>query len=163
MRLEAIVFDFDGVLFDCRRSLILPGAAQFVRQAAAAVPVAIASGAMTEDIETQLAAHGLDGLFTAIVGADQTARSKPSPDPFLEALHRLRAAGHRIDAARTVAIDDSLWGLVAARTAGLRVVGVADATRRVNLAAHAELVVPSLEAVTLDTLDTLVSAIAPRL
>lgn len=156
--LAAIIFDFDGVLFDCRQSLLLPGADTFVRAAARVVPVAIASGALTAEIEAALDGHGLGGLFAAVIGADRAERSKPSPDPFLEALGRIHAAGHQAAADRTVAIDDSVWGLVAARAAGLRVVGVGGPRRQADLAAHAELVIPGLEALTLDTLDTLVSA-----
>ena len=158
----AIIFDFDGVVADCHRHTLLPGAAAFVALAAQAVPIAIASGAMTSEIQGLLAEHGLDHAFTAIVGADQTARSKPSPDPYLEALHRIAAAGHRVDAWRTVAIDDSVWGLVAARTARLRAVGVARDERRSELAPYAELVVPGLDGLTLATLDTLVRAVPGR-
>jgi beta-phosphoglucomutase len=154
--LSAIIFDFDGVVADCQRGTLIPGAAAFVRAAAREVPIGIASGAMTHEIEELLQAHHLRDAFVAVVGVDQTARGKPSPDPYLEALHQLGAAGHRIDPARTVAIDDSVGGLVAARTAHLRCVGVARADRRDQLAPHAELVVSGLDHLTLDTLDTLV-------
>lgn len=156
--LAAIIFDFDGVIADCRRGTLLPGAALFVREAARVVPLGIASGAMTREIDALLAEYGLSDAFTAVVGADQTARSKPSPDPFLEAVHRLHLAGHAIERHRTVAIDDSVLGLVAARSAQLRCVGVAGSARHDDLAPHAELIIPGLHALTLDTLDTLVRA-----
>jgi beta-phosphoglucomutase-like phosphatase (HAD superfamily) len=111
--LAAIVFDFDGVLADCQHGTLLPGAEAFARHAAAAMPIAIASGAMSEEVETLLDAAGLRALFTSIIGVDRAPRSKPSPDPFLAALHGLADAGFAVDPARTVAIDDSLWGLVA--------------------------------------------------
>jgi beta-phosphoglucomutase-like phosphatase (HAD superfamily) len=154
--LAAIIFDFDGVLADCRRGILLPGAFAFATRAAGVIPLGIASGAMTGEIVDILERHHLRNLFAAIVGADQTARSKPSPDPYLEALARLAVGGTPLAAARTVAIDDSAAGLVAARTAGLRCVGIAGAGRRAELARYAEVVVPGLEALTLDMLDTLV-------
>jgi beta-phosphoglucomutase-like phosphatase (HAD superfamily) len=154
--LAAIIFDFDGVIADCQRSALLPGAADFVRRAAKAVPIGIASGALTREIDELLDRHELRQAFVAVVGADQTARSKPSPDPYLEALHRMAAAGFAVEPSRTVAIDDSVWGLVAARTARLRCVGVARGDRHDDLAPHAELVVTGLEALTLQRLDTLV-------
>lgn len=154
--LSAVIFDFDGVIADCQRSVLLPGAEQFVRAVARVVPIGIASGAHTHEIEALLDEYGLRAEFTAVIGIDQSLRSKPSPDPFLETLHRFTAAGHAVDPTRTVAIDDSVWGLVAARTARLRCVGVAAADRREELAPHAELVVSGLDALTLDTLDTLV-------
>jgi beta-phosphoglucomutase-like phosphatase (HAD superfamily) len=154
--LAAIVFDFDGVIADCRSGTLLAGAERFIRSAATAVPLGIASGAMTHEIEALLDKFGLRDLFTAIIGVDQTVRSKPSPDPFLEALHRITAAGFEIDPGRAVAIDDSLWGLVAAREAGLHCVGVANSEREKKLQPHAAMIVPGLHALTLDMLDTLV-------
>lgn len=154
--LAAIIFDFDGVIADCRRGTLLPGAATFVLEASRVVPIGIASGAITREIEILLRDHNLLEAFAAVVGVELTLRSKPSPDPYLEALHRINAAGHAVTPAHTVAIDDSLFGLVAARTAGMRPVGVATAERRQELSAVAELIVPGLHALTLDTLDTLV-------
>ena len=154
--LTAIVFDFDGVVADCRQSILLPGAASFVRTAAAAVPIAIASGAVTREIDALLDAHDLRHVFAAIVGADQALRSKPSPDPFLEALFRIERAGYAVDPRRSVAIDDSVSGLVAARTARMRCVGIGRGARADELVKHAELVVSGLDVLTLDTLDTLV-------
>lgn len=154
--LAAIIFDFDGVIADCRRGALLPGAATFVREASRMIPIGVASGAMTREIELLLREHRLLDAFTAIIGVEATVRSKPSPDPYLEALHRINAAGHTVRANQTVAIDDSLSGLVAARTAEMRLVGVAPSERHQDLAAVAELIVPGLHALTLDTLDTLV-------
>ena len=62
--------------------MLFPGAADFIRAAAAAVPIAIASGALTHEIEEILERAGLRSLFPVIVGADQTERSKPHPDPY---------------------------------------------------------------------------------
>jgi beta-phosphoglucomutase-like phosphatase (HAD superfamily) len=155
--LEAIIFDFDGVVADCQRSVLLPGAARFIREAAKRVPLGIASGAVTQDIEDLLERHDLRHAFTAIVGIDQAVRTKPSPDPYLEALHWINAAGFPARASQTVAIDDSLWGLVAARTAQLWCVGVASPPRAAKLAGHAELVVSGLAALSLDMLVTLVT------
>jgi beta-phosphoglucomutase len=140
-----------------RGEMLFPGAARFVREAAAEVPIAIASGALTHEIEAVLERATLRDLFVSIVGADQTQRSKPSPDPYLEAFHRIRAAGHDAVPDRTVAIEDSMWGLVSARGARLRCVGVTNTCRAEELAPHAELVVSGLDALTLDTLDRLVS------
>jgi len=85
------------VIADGQRShQLFRGAAAFVRQAAAAVPIAIASGALTHEMVAILNREGLHGLFVAVVGADQTSRRKPSPDPYLEAFHRITTAGHII-------------------------------------------------------------------
>ena len=155
--LEAIIFDFDGVVADCRRSVLLPGAAAFIRAAAARVPLGIASGATTRDIENLLDRYELRDAFTAIVGVDLTLRTKPSPDPYLEALHRISSAGFPATAAQTIAIDDSLSGLAAARAARLCCVGVAGPGQAAEFAPHSDLVVSGLDALTLDMLATLVT------
>jgi beta-phosphoglucomutase len=136
--------------------MLFPGAADFIRAAAAAVPIAIASGALTHEIEEVLERAGLRRLFPVIVGADQTEHSKPHPDPYNAAFNRLRSqSGRELIAQRSVAIEDSRWGLVSARAAGLRCVAVTNTYSEPELRADAELVVPGLNMLTLDALDAL--------
>jgi beta-phosphoglucomutase len=136
--------------------MLFPGAADFIRTAAASVPIAIASGALTHEIEEVLDRSGLLPLFPVIVGADQTERSKPHPDPYRTAFERLRAhSGRDLIAWRSVAIEDSRWGLVSARGADLRCVAVTNTYSEAELRADAELVVAGLHALTLDALDAL--------
>jgi beta-phosphoglucomutase len=136
--------------------MLFPGAAEFIRAAAAAVPIAIASGALSHEITEVLDKAGLRSLFPVIVGADHTERSKPSPDPYLHAFDRLAAIwGRELDPRRSVAIEDSRWGLDSARGAGLRTVAVTNTYPAAELAGVAELVVSGLDAVTLDVLDRL--------
>jgi beta-phosphoglucomutase len=136
--------------------MLFPGAAAFIRAAAAVVPVGIASGALSHEIHEVLARAHLTDVFQAVVGADHTARSKPNPDPYLEAFARLQAAaGRALDPSRTVAIEDSHWGLDAARAAGLRTVAVTNTYPAGEIAAAAELTVSGLDALDLETLDRL--------
>lgn len=136
--------------------MLFPGAADFIRAAAAAVPIAIASGALTHEIEEVLRRTGLRPLFPVIVGADQTERSKPHPDPYRTAFARLQAhAGRELQPWRSVAIEDSKWGLVSARGADLRCVAVTNTYAADELRADAELVFPGLHAITLNALDAL--------
>jgi beta-phosphoglucomutase len=136
--------------------LLFPGAADFIREAAASVPIAIASGALSHEIEEVLDRAGLRALFPVIVGADHTERSKPAPDPYLHAFARLQqASGRTLDPARTVAIEDSHWGLEAARDAGLRLVAVTNTYDASQLQGTAELVVGGLSELTLADLDRL--------
>jgi len=136
--------------------MLFPGAADFIRTAAAAVPIAIASGALTHEIEEVLDRAGLRSLFKAIVGADQTERSKPHPEPYQTAFARLRLlTGRDLIPWRSVAIEDSRWGLASARAADLRCVAVTNTYKADELRPDAELVVAGLHALTLDALDTL--------
>jgi beta-phosphoglucomutase len=136
--------------------LLFPGAAEFIKAAAAAVPIAIASGALSHEIEEVLDRAGLRDLFPVIVGADHTSRSKPAPDPYLHAFARLQmTSGRTLDPMRTVAIEDSRWGLEAAREAGLRLVAVTNTYDAAELKDAAELVVGGLADLTLADLDRL--------
>jgi beta-phosphoglucomutase len=137
--------------------ILFPGAADFIRAAvAAAVPIAIASGALTHEIEDVLERAGLLPLFPVIVGADQTEHSKPHPEPYQAAFARLCAhTGRDLMARRTVAIEDSRWGLVSARDAELRCVAVTNTYSEAELRADAELVVAGLHSLTLEALDAL--------
>lgn len=135
-------------------AVIFPGAAAFIREAAAAVPVAIASGALRHEIVEIIAAAGIVELFTAIVAAGDTPESKPSPAPYELAFEHLRRSSSGIDPRRTVAIEDSRWGLASARGAGLRCVGVTTSYPAHELR-HAELIVGSLADLKLEMLDRL--------
>jgi beta-phosphoglucomutase len=136
--------------------MLFPGAADFIRAAAAAVPIAIASGALTHEIEEILDRAGLRSLFPVIVGADQTERSKPHPEPYQTAFDRLRLlTGRDLIPWRSVAIEDSHWGLVSARGADLRCVAVTNTYSAAELEPDAELVVAGLNVLTLEALDRL--------
>lgn len=136
--------------------MLFPGAAAFIRAAAAVVPIGIASGAQTHEIEHVLDKAALRDCFITVVGADQTPASKPAPDPYLEAFARLgRHAGAALEPRRTVAIEDSRWGLESARAAGLRTVAVTTGYPAEALAPHAELVAAGLHALSIDALEQL--------
>ena len=116
-RLEVLERDVSIILF--------PGAEAAIRRAAAAVPLAIVSGALGVEIRRTLERERLLGCFAAIVAAEDTVSSKPAPDPYLRALALLAGTGRPVAAADCVAIEDSPWGLQSARAAGLRTVAVA--------------------------------------
>lgn len=107
-------------------SVLFPGAAAAVRRAAAAVPLAIASGALTAEIHRVLDAADLTACFSVIVAAEDTAASKPAPDPYLRAVALLaETAGEvALTPGDCVAVEDSRWGLESARAAGLRTVAI---------------------------------------
>jgi HAD superfamily hydrolase (TIGR01509 family) len=136
-------------------SVLFPGAMDFVRAAAEAVPIAIASGALRHEIDEVIASAGVAHLFTTIVASGDTPESKPSPAPYRLAFERLcESTGSDLDPRRCVAIEDSRWGLESARGAGLRCVGVTN-SYPADALPGAELVVAGLNALTLDALDRL--------
>ena len=135
-------------------SILFPGAADAIRRAAAAVPIAIASGARGDEIRRVLTREHLAGYFTAIVAAEDTPVSKPAPDPYLRALALLApATGANLRAAECVAIEDSIWGLASARSAGLKTVGITH-TYDASALTAADLVIGSLDALDIEQLVT---------
>jgi beta-phosphoglucomutase len=136
------ILDTQPVLFDGVRELV-PGWAR-------EVPVAIASGALRAEIELIVAAGGLGDVFPVIVAAGETVNFKPEPDPYLAALARLG-----VDPARSVAVEDSLWGIESARRAGMKVVAVTTSYPRERLTA-ADAVVSSFSELTMELFEALV-------
>jgi beta-phosphoglucomutase-like phosphatase (HAD superfamily) len=107
-------------------SVLFDGIRDCIERCAAHVPLAIASGALAHEIDHILRRTGLRDEFHVVVGAGDTPRSKPWPDPYARAVELLRTGvGQDLKAADCVAIEDSPWGLQSARAAGLRCVGVA--------------------------------------
>ena len=126
------------------QSLLFPGAAEKIREAAASLPIAIASGALGDEIRRVLEREQLTSYFTAVVAAEDTPSSKPAPDPYLKAVALLgAAAGTTFDARDCVAIEDSHWGLQSARTAGMKTVGITSTYSAAELEA-ADLIISSL-------------------
>ncbi len=138
--------------------VIFPGAADAIRRAAAAVPIAIASGALGPEIRRILSRARLVDHFAAVVSAEDTPASKPAPDPYVRAVSLLAAQviGPPLKASECVAIEDSRWGLESARTAGLRTVGVTSSYDARELGG-ADLVIGSIAELDIDRLRRLLS------
>ena len=108
------------------RPTVRPEAARCVREIAARVPVAIASGAARAEIEAVLRAAGLDGLFPVIVAMEDVRNGKPDPEGYLRALELLRRqTGAELPAGQVLAFEDSEQGLRSARAAGMPCVVIA--------------------------------------
>ncbi|MGQ9591668.1 MAG: HAD family hydrolase [Planctomycetota bacterium] len=124
------------------------GTVAFVREAASALPLALASGATRRDVDLVLGRLGLLGLFDPVVTADVVARSKPDPETYRLALEGL--ARRRPDLAiapeRCLAIEDTAAGIASAKAAGLATLGLATTVPPEELRA-ADRVVRSLEGI----------------
>jgi HAD superfamily hydrolase (TIGR01509 family) len=100
-----------------RSPTITEHAAAFVRAVADRVPVAIASGAVREEVEHVLRIAGLLERFGAIVTIDDVERGKPDPEGYLLALSRLDGA---IAAKDVLVFEDADAGVQSAKAAGMR-------------------------------------------
>jgi beta-phosphoglucomutase len=119
------------------------------------IPLAICSGALRPEIELILEDANLRGFFDEIVSAEQVKRGKPHPDGFLLALKKLNARRVApLAAKQCVVIEDSQWGLQAAKSAGMHTIAVTNSYDAAQLSA-AEKIVPRLDTLTLNDLTRL--------
>ena len=133
--------------------VIFPGIREFVRAAAAAYPLAIASGALRHEIEVILNQAGLRKEFLHITSAEDVTRGKPDPQPFLQALIALNRQRREqpITAESCLVIEDSIPGIRSAKTAGMKVLAVAN-THTIEDLHEAHAVAQSLSQVRLSEL-----------
>ena len=120
------------------------GAAPCVERLSAAFPLGIASGAHPHEIEAILNRSRLRHHFRFIVGSGDTVNSKPAPDPY-----RRAAELHGLPPAACVAVEDSIWGIESARSAGLRCIGITHTYPRSALGT-ADVIVDSLDELTVE-------------
>jgi HAD superfamily hydrolase (TIGR01509 family) len=128
---------------------LLPGAADAVRRAAAAFPLALASSSNREVFEAVLELAGLAECFRATVSSEEVERGKPAPDVYLEAARRLG-----VEPETCAAVEDSHAGIRSAKSAGMRVVAIPNASYPPDDEALglADAVVGSLDELTVDVL-----------
>ena len=126
---------------------LIPGAVEAVRRLAARFPLGLASSSNRELIDTVLEVAGLAQYFTATVSSEEVARGKPAPDVYLEAARRLDVAPERC-----AAVEDSHGGIRSAKSAGMRVVAIPNASYPPDeeALALADVTVRSLDELTVD-------------
>jgi len=134
---------------------LLPGVASLLAAfAAAGWPQAVGSSAPPANLDLLLGLTDTRRYFTAVVTGDDVQRGKPDPEVFLTAAAKLD-----VTANRCVVFEDAVAGVEAARAGRMKCVAVtfvghhpADKLR----AAGADLVVRSLEEVTIDQVSSLI-------
>lgn len=137
---------------------LFPGASPFIQQAALHYPLALASGARREEIESTLRATELRKHFLVVVAAEDFTLGKPHPESFLLALEKLnearRAVHGNIRPEECLVIEDSVGGVAGATAAGMHCLAVSNSYPPEKLA-EADKVVSSLESVMLESLESL--------
>jgi beta-phosphoglucomutase len=135
--------------------VIFPGVKTLIYELAPSVPLAVASGALRDEIATILTTAGLLNYFQAIVSAEDVKQGKPEPEIFWKVLAKLNAgASPQIEPANCVVIEDSKEGIRGARAAGMKCLAVTN-SHPAELLGEANAVVKSLEEVTLPFLQQL--------
>ena len=128
----------------------LPGALELLRLLKDnGFSMAIASSTPAENIELVTGTLGIAGFFQALVTGHDVTEGKPSPRVFLLAAQRLG-----VEPANCLVIEDAVAGVTAARRAGMACLAVTN-THPGQKLSQADLVVDSLEKVTLDDIKKL--------
>lgn len=105
---------------------LFEGVADLVRELGRDLPLAIASGARREEIEAILTSVGLKDAFSAVVGVEDAAHTKPDPAPYLEAARQLGASNGGLRPSDCIAFEDTATGISSAVGAGMKVVAVSN-------------------------------------
>jgi len=124
----------------------MPGVRELIEEARSrGLLLAIASSSERDWVIEHLRRLGLLLHFDAIVCSDDVERTKPAPDLYEKALEAL---GVRPDEA--IAFEDSIHGVAAAKAAGIFTVAVPNEVTRHLGNPNADLIVDSVDAMTLD-------------
>lgn len=99
--------------------VVIEEVAAFARSLRGKCPLAIATGGTRLVSEKVLQQVGMSDLFDEVVTANDVKCGKPAPDIYLEAASRLGVAPERC-----LALEDAAAGIMAAQSAGMKVVRV---------------------------------------
>jgi HAD superfamily hydrolase (TIGR01509 family) len=126
-----------------------PGVRRFIEEChAQGIIMAVASAAIAKNVNFLISALGLRGYFSELLTGDEVSSPKPHPEIYLKTAAKLG-----VDPAACAVFEDSFVGIEAAKRAGMRCVAIASTFSAEDLRkTPADLVVPSFETVSLQTL-----------
>ncbi|MFC2046683.1 HAD family hydrolase [Chloroflexota bacterium] len=128
----------------------LPGAIKLIKSLHEhGFKVALASSAPVENIRLLTQSLSINNYFQAIVSGRDVTEGKPSPQSFLLAAQRLG-----VEPKNCIVIEDAVAGVAACKRAGAYCIAVTNTHPRESLK-EADLIVDTLEAVTLNDLEAL--------
>lgn len=103
--------------------------------------MAIASSSPLELIDFVVHRFGIKRFFSVLASGEEVARGKPFPDVFLYAARKLM-----VPPARCLVVEDSLYGIKAAKAAGMKVVALMHTVQDKDALSRADWVFPDTAA-----------------
>ncbi len=123
---------------------IYPGVIDFIKHISSKYRIAIGSGALKKEIIQILEIIHITGLFEIIISADDVAECKPNPEVYNKVLAKLNNKQDRgIKADECIVIEDSISGIKAAKSAGMKCVAVTNSYPKEKLK-EADLILDSV-------------------
>ncbi|MBI2082951.1 MAG: HAD family phosphatase [Deltaproteobacteria bacterium] len=120
-------------------SLLLPQVRELLTALGGRYYLAIVSGALRSEIVAILSKEKLGSFFQVIVSAEEVNHGKPDPEGFLTALKLLNRdyipESEMLLPEECLVIEDSPWGIEAAKKAGMKSVAVTNSYKSEDLKA----------------------------
>ena len=115
----------------------------------------LVTGAVKGETISVLQKAGIFDYFQVIVAGDEINTSKPQPDGYLLAVERFNQSHPelQLQPANCLAIEDTLAGITAAKTAGISVIGIAHTYPYHFMHRHANWAVDKLSEIDLDRIE----------
>lgn len=156
--LKAFVPNFSesyGAIIDKKREIVasilensepLPGIFNWLKRLKdLGIKMGIASSSSNEWLELHLRRLGLRCYFESVVGFSETVPPKPDPLVYKKVLGELQ-----VDPGESLAIEDSKYGIMSAKSAGLYVLAIPTSWTRGSYNVDPDIIVTSLSEITVD-------------
>jgi sugar-phosphatase len=121
---EALMKRYDSIMVEAMRNSVplMEGAVEAIQLFRnKGLPVALATCSTEAHIEATMERHGLRDSFDLLVSAARKMQGKPHPEVYLRT-----ASWLEVDPTFCLAIEDSFFGVVAAKAARMKVVALPD-------------------------------------
>ncbi|MEM7531312.1 MAG: HAD family phosphatase [Chloroflexota bacterium] len=118
--MQKLVIDQMVAMYN-ERIPFFPGAVELVQTVAANYPTGLASGSPRQLIDIVTGYEAFEGCFQVILSADEIGKGKPAPDVYLATAERMG-----IDPIKCACLEDSGFGILSGKAAGMMVIAVPD-------------------------------------
>jgi HAD superfamily hydrolase (TIGR01509 family) len=137
-----------------------PGVRSFIEAChAQGIAMAVASAAIGKNVEFLISALGLRLYFRELLTGDEVTHPKPHPEVYLKTAGKLG-----VSPAACAVFEDSFVGIEAAKRAGMKCIAIASTfpADELRQETRADLILPSFEAVSLQTVRSLFNGAGPH-
>ena len=108
-----------------KSDILFAGVSELISALKSRAVLGIVSSALSSEVSLILKRYNLFDSFSFIISGNDALEHKPSPEPYVKAIAKLRELWQEFDISRIVAIEDSAAGIRAAKSAGIKSIGLA--------------------------------------